>query len=475
MRNDQIFTPDYIVTKMLDDIGYVGDNIRTKTIFEPSFGAGAFLFQIVHRIFEYARANRLSKNELIAILDNVHGVEIDRKLYDKTMTMLNGFTSGCGIDYKWENIICGDATKVDLHGQYDMVVMNPPYIRCHDLDLDTRKHIEENFQFARGNTDLYVIFFELGIKALKPDGKLCCISPNSFLRNSSQKQFRNLLPILCHVESVTDYGSYQIFDNIATYTAITLLNMNKESTDTKYIKMKDLDTVEFKTEVDLCDFCGQPWSITSDIDKKFLKDVALRKTKLSDLCNIQYGLATNADKIYLVEQKDVNNFEKTILRPVIKGSTLDSKRFIIFPYTFNTKTNKYELIDEETLKSDFPKAYAYLLSNKDKLVARDIEKGAIWYQYGRSQGIQNSKDAKIVLKHVVSDEDKNCSITLAAEETLVYSGMFITVKNEDDYLRVMRALTSDEFCRYVKLIGKNMGGGYKSFNTAAVKKFGVKD
>ena len=53
--------------------------------------------------------------------------------------------------------------------------------------------------------------------------------------------------------------------------------------------------------------------------------------------------------------------------------------------------------------------------------------------------------------------------------------MFIVVNDEDNYLRVMQALTSHEFCRYVKLVGKDMSGGYKSFNTKIVKSFGIQE
>jgi DNA-binding protein WhiA len=51
----------------------------------------------------------------------------------------------------------------------------------------------------------------------------------------------------------------------------------------------------------------------------------------------------------------------------------------------------------------------------------------------------------------------------------------IVFQREEDAEIVRKALTSDEFCRYVKLIGKNMAGGYKSFNTAAVKSFGIEN
>ena len=84
MRNDQIFTPKPIVEKMLDMVGYAGENIRTKTIFEPSFGDGAFLTSIVQRAINFYKENNLTERGFIEILDRIYGIEIDKKYFDKT-------------------------------------------------------------------------------------------------------------------------------------------------------------------------------------------------------------------------------------------------------------------------------------------------------------------------------------------------------------------------------------------------------
>lgn len=475
MRNDQIFTPPPIVSKMLDEIGYFGENIKTKTIFEPSFGGGAFLVQIVERIFEYSKTNHLTSEEIISILDNVHGVEIDKVWHNNTIELLKSIVGKHGIEYEWKNLICADTTKLAIENAYDFVIGNPPYIRVWDMTEEERQHIESTYSFCKGNTDLYVIFFELGIKALRKDGRLCYITPNSFMRNSSQKYMRDYLAGNNLVESITDYGTVPVFNKISTYTAITTLDKSRKIEKTKYTMMRTILNAEYTTNIDLTQVSESTWSFSSQSDEKFLKEIESRKTKLSDLCDIQYGLATNADKVYVLDKEAAAKLESAMIRPVIKGSTLAVNKRVIFPYTFNHEHGKYELITEERLREGYPNVYEHLFANKHKLESRDIENGAMWYQYGRSQGIQNSRHPKIILKHIVSNEDKSCSITLADENTLVYSGMFVVVKNDDDYLRVMQALTSEEFCRYVKLVGKNMSGGYKSFNTAAVKNFGIAD
>lgn len=473
MRNDQIFTPPPIVSKMLDDVEYFGENILNKTIFEPSFGGGAFLLQIVERILDYANSNQFNHEQIIAMLSNVYGVEIDRKWYDYTIELLNQTLSKYNLHYSWPNLICGDTTKLNYKNQFDIVIGNPPYIKCWDLSLDERKYIEDNFTFCHGNTDLYIIFFELGLNALKANGKLCYITPNSFMRNSSQSALRKYLVENKYIQSITDYGTVPVFDKIATYTAITLLNKSGNIQQMKYTMMKSIDSISYQSNVDIAKIGEKPWSFPNQDDEKFLAKIAKRKIKLGDLCDIQYGLATNADKVYIMDKEEAETIEPEILRCVVKGSTLASEQRIIFPYTFNHETNKYALIPEETLRGLYPNAYNHLLQNKQKLEARDIEKGAVWYQYGRSQGINNSRHDKIILKHIVAAEDKTCSITLADTNTLIYSGMFIVVKDDANILDVVQALTSEEFCKYVKLVGKNMSGGYKSFNTKIVKSFGI--
>ena len=345
----------------------------------------------------------------------------------------------------------------------------------HSLHSNEREVIENNFKFGQGNTDLYIIFFELGLKSLKSDGKLCYISPNSFLRNSSQKHFRKYLTDNQLVKSIVDYATVPVFGKVATYTAITLLDMAGDHKEAEYTMMKSMSEEDWTTSVNLCNVGEKPWSITNSSDEEFLKEIAARKTKLSDLCDIQYGLATNADKVYVVDKKDIGNFEPDILRPIVKGSTLASDGLIIFPYQFNGEKQRYELVAEERLREEFPKAYGFLSANKTRLEIRDLEKNAVWYQYGRSQGIQNSNKCKFVIKHIVANDDATCSVIRVDDNTLVYSGMFVTMKREEDADIVRKTLMSEEFCKYVKLVGKNMAGGYKSFNTAAVKNFGIKE
>ena len=473
MRNDQIFTPPYIVNKMLDMVEYYGENIKNKTIFEPSFGDGAFLDKIVLRVLELSRREALDKSTITRILDNIYGIEIDKNLYNKTIIKLNSMLAPCGITYDWPNLICGNALTYKFDKHFDICIGNPPFIRIHDLDKNERKLIEKNYTFHHGNTDMYITFFELGLSSLNSNGKLCYITPNSFLKNSSQKKFRKFLADKNIVKSITDYGAVQVFGKIATYTAITLLHADGKCLDSKYIKMKDKEEEEYQKTVYFSDFHDKPWTVVSKKNDVLVSNVTKNNHKLSDVCNIQYGVATNADKIYLISNERVKEFEPEMIRSAIKGSTLDTSKYIIFPYVWNNETRKFDVIEEDVLKYQYPKTYAYLSMHKEKLDKRDMDRGALWYQYARSQGIQKSNQRKLVIKHVLSIELETCEIVEVDENTIVYSGIFVTCENDDMLNKVKGKLASKNTCKYLKLIGKDMSGGYKSFNTKVLKDLGI--
>lgn len=475
MNNCQVFTPNYIVELMLDKIGYIGDNIRNKTIFEPSFGDGAFLTVIVKRILNYANERELTIEEVKSILGNVYGVEMDKKYYDITLQKLDDIISEYGINFEWNNLICGNTLHYVPPIKFDLTIANPPYQKVMHMDLDTRNEIEANYRFGNGNTDLYVVFFEYCLNAMNSTGKMCFITPNSYFKNSSQASFRKYLTENNLVDTIIDYCRVKVFGSVATYTAIVLLDFNKKSLTTKYIMMKSEREEEYHSTVNLQSFEKKPWVFSNPSDSKFLAKIAKRKTKLKDLCYIQHGISTNADKVYVVSKDDIGNFESDILRPVIKASTLDYDNKIIFPYYWDSENNRYVPINEEDMQEKYPKTYKYLSDNRDVLDKRDMEKlNTVWYQYARSQGIQNSNNKKIALKHILSSESTSCEIKELDETALVYSGIYIIVKDSKNYDLVKKILLSKEFHRYLLLVGKDMAGGYRNVSAKFVKEFGVK-
>ena len=76
-----------------------------------------------------------------------------------------------------------------FNGKMDFVVGNPPYVRVHNLDesLDLTK----TFSFAQdGMTDLYIVFYEIGLKMLNEKGVLGYITPSSYFNSLAGSYMR---------------------------------------------------------------------------------------------------------------------------------------------------------------------------------------------------------------------------------------------------------------------------------------------
>lgn len=456
MKHDQVFTPDYIVKKMLDDIQYYGENLR-KTIWEPSFGDGNFLVEIVARILEYAK----DEAEAHLLLDNVMGCEIDPVMYTRAIERLDALVTAKGYGkHNWYLLENSDALYARPgHCQY--IVGNPPYVRIHDLDQKTRELIEDEYPWGTGMTDLYVVFFELCIQHMAPGGECILITPNSWMRNSSQKKMRQYLQDNCLVHRITDYHTLPVFGPVLTYPAITHLKMDF-SPSWEFVRMATLHEEAWRrTLANDAEFCN----IIPEEAEQYL--LSLNGPTLGELCTIQNGIATNCDRVYIKPWAPRGEY----LRPVIKASTLNQDKAIIFPYEWNG--SGYTPLSEEKFKQVEPDLYYSLYFNKDQLEARNMERNTQWFQYARSQGIQNSRHRKFVLKHIIAPEQRVAQFEEVGPEVLVYSGMYIVVNDEANIERVRQALSSRAFCEYLKMMGKDMAGGWKAVNTKIVKEFHI--
>ena len=77
-HSGQVFTPDFLVAVILDNVGYVGGNILHKHIIDNSCGDGAFLCEITNRYCKDYIAHNGSIQGLKEELEKyIHGIELD--------------------------------------------------------------------------------------------------------------------------------------------------------------------------------------------------------------------------------------------------------------------------------------------------------------------------------------------------------------------------------------------------------------
>ena len=481
----QVYTPQFIVCKILDDVGYNSSEILGKPIIDPACGDGRFLAEIVKRIITFSPENNLKKN-----LECVYGWDIDESAIIECRENLNNLVKDKDIDIKWNINITNSIKKyekpdlfaVSENQKFDFIVGNPPYIRIQHLDLAQRNYIQKNYDFCKsGSTDIYIAFYELCINLLSKNGICGLITPNTFLFTETARPMRLYFAAKKNLLQITNYGDIQLFDGATTYSAITVFN-NKTTQNFKFQKAVSEKTFEEKT-VDFSELKEPFWQLTTEHTEK------IKGKKLKEICNIHVGITTLCDSVYIfpIEKIDENfvwadtkfkgkiKIEKNILKPIIKGSKLKSSddkinEYILFPYY---KTNdKTTIISEAELKERYPLAYNYLFSVKSELDKRDngIPNPVAWYAFGRSQGLDTSFGEKIIFSPM---NIKPNFIYYQNPETTFYSGYCIKKINGFSVEKLMKQLNSERMDKFISMSSRDFRGGWKAYNKKIVENFEI--
>ena len=83
--------------------------------------------------------------------------------------------------------------EVFKKGGFDVVVANPPYVR-QELLSPIKPYLESAYRAYHGMADLYVYFYELGLRLLKPGGLLSFIVTNKWMKSGLR---RAVAAVLC--------------------------------------------------------------------------------------------------------------------------------------------------------------------------------------------------------------------------------------------------------------------------------------
>lgn len=108
-------------------------------------------------------------------------------------------------------------------GGFDAVIGNPPYVRQEKLAA-VKPALQASYDVFAGTADLYVYFFEQGLKLLKPGGRVAYVVNNKWLKAGYAEALRTLLvdPTRAETEILIDFGHARgffpgadVFPNVA--------------------------------------------------------------------------------------------------------------------------------------------------------------------------------------------------------------------------------------------------------------------
>lgn len=277
---------EYIVDKAVGPFLARADpaSVKALRILDPACGSGSFLIKAFDRFSawyaEYNRAQRQDAKGRRTLEDhesrrdeidgfqegilrrNLYGVDVDPQAAEIAAInlMLKGLRKGQKLPLILkENIRVGNSLisghEAELKpyfgeawkeknpfvwnevfpfigeaGGFDAVIGNPPYVDSKAISEDERRYFHNGkngrvlpFPAAYKKTDLYALFMELGIRLLKPGGRLSFIIPNRFLYMPYATKLRKLILDTCVIEEIVDLSNVRVFRHQAVRNIIIVL------------------------------------------------------------------------------------------------------------------------------------------------------------------------------------------------------------------------------------------------------------
>jgi len=299
--------------------------------------------------------------------------------------------------------------------KFDILIGNPPYIRSQNLPKNYTESIKEKYpDITSGNFDLSIIFIEHAIRSLTEGGICCYVTTSKFMHSEYGKAMCSRLAKDVRILNIIDFKDSQVFPDHTTYTTVI--------TFTKLPAAKKFTVTHFPTGIvsagDLNK--SQTFSLNTNILEKFPWNLATDEAqsiiqKLNDpslplighiFPNILQGLRTGQNDIFVLKKEIGSNLEESFLRPFVGGEEIKrlvisrEKYKLIYPYEVSS-SGKVSVVEEGVLKTSAPNTYAYLLSNKQSLSDRDLDKNSSWYAFSRVQNLHLPHTPKILVKEMM--------------------------------------------------------------------------
>lgn len=415
------------------------DSLKTLRLLDPACGSGAFLieaFDQLHARYEVANARleELRGHRTLFDLDrqilqhNLYGVDLNAEaiqicqlsLWIKTAVHGKALTS---LDHSIRvgNSVVADPAvhprafdwqaafpEVFAQGGFDVVVGNPPYVR-QELLTPIKPWLQTHYDSYHGMADLYVYFYELGVKLLRPGGLMSYIVTNKWMKAGYGEPLRRFFRDQAWVRSVVDFGhAKQIFEEADVFPCIVVAEKpgggEKPTTarlctiPREQLRINDLSVQidQEGSEMDFNQLGIDNWQIEPKAVFALLAKIEKSGVPLSQFAKVEplSGIKTGLNEAYLIDEATYHEIvaedprSTDLLKPFLRGQDFNRWRaesqglwMITMASSENKKWPWAELEgDAESLfRQTYPAIHRHLEKFREKLRVRG-DQGRHWWE-----------------------------------------------------------------------------------------------
>jgi hypothetical protein len=487
-----IFTRREVVEFMLDLASYrTEEDLTRASLLEPSCGQGDFLLIAVERLLDSTLRHYGSLHDAGARLSNaLRAVELHEGTFAAMRNALLLLLAGRGIASQearrlvdaW--LVHDDFLLTPLSLHFTHIVGNPPYVRQELLPDALLARYRALYRTIYDRADLYIPFLERALSLLAPDGTLCFICPDRWMKNRYGGPLRALIARHFHLRCYVDMTGTDAFKtNVTAYPAITVITAQK-STQTYVVHRPRLDAEYLRTLATALREPSQasahpqihvltnamrhahPWLLsTSSGEQTLLTRLEREFPVLEEVgCTVGIGVATGCDAI-MIGQEEALPIEASRKLPLVMTGDIQTGRItwqgrvVINPFE-----ESGDLIDLER----YPRLKAYLLAHKETLKKRYIARKHpdAWFRTIEKIHAALASQPKLLIPdikgapHVVYDEG----------QYYPHHNLYYVTSSSWDLQALQAVLRSSVARFFVANYSVKMRGGYLRFQAQNIRR-----
>ncbi|WP_373463148.1 MULTISPECIES: Eco57I restriction-modification methylase domain-containing protein [Chryseobacterium] len=216
-------------------------------------------------------------------------------------------------------------------GYFDIVIGNPPYVDSETMIRSGqevfRKYLKENYSYAEGNWDLFIVFIELAKKLTKINSIFSYIIPNKLISAKYGTKARSDLKRNDIIE-IRDYSRLNVFTSADVYPVTFVIKKSNNPSDIspKFTIMNDIKSPQFSNNIgDVTLITDNSWDIcfyNTDVFNLLMK-LRTNNNVLKNLGSKVLGAAT-VNEAYLIKDKLKDSSYLPTSFKLINTGTIDS-------------------------------------------------------------------------------------------------------------------------------------------------------
>jgi len=376
---------------------------------------------------------------------------------------------------------------------FDVVIGNPPYIQLQSMGSVADAYKKMNYQVFERTGDIYCLFYERGYQLLKPQGRLCYITSNKWMRADYGEKIRKFFIENSNPELLIDFSGVKVFDEATVDVNVLMFqkDKNRQQTQSCIVKTENIKnlSVFISQNCTNCNFNAESWVILSSTEQRIKAKIETVGIPLKDWdINIYRGILTGFNEAFIIsgekrkELIEQDPKSEEIIRPVLRGRDIKKYGYdfadlwlLFIPWHFPLHTDRTiqgaSEKAEQAFLEQYPAIYNHLLKYKKELLNRNKAETGIRYEwYALQRWGANYWEDFNKQKIVWGNLNLTAAFSFAPEGMFINAPCPLIVPASNYLLAILNSKLADY---YIRSLGVTRNGGYFEYKPMFVEKLPV--